>query len=94
MDQKRWKEFIARNGEYFWWVPEEAKQNLSEESVVEAILNYGNMENLRELFELLGTERVAEIFSKQIKQKRCNYLDLPKNYFTLYFKEHAPKYFN
>ena len=84
MKEKRLKELIEKNRSLFWWIKEPDK--ISEELVVETILNYGTRESVKELFEILGTERVAEIFFSQTKRKRKNYHPRAINFFTLYFK--------
>jgi len=89
MDQKKWKDFVSQNSIYFWWMPEAAKKNLSQESVVEAILNYGEESNLSQLFEILGAKKIKQIFYKQINQKRVNYRPQVINYFNLYFAKHV-----
>jgi len=63
--------------------------NLSEEAIVEAVLNYGDWKDFKELIKILGVEKTANIFRKQIKKKRCNYCPEVKNYFNLYFDKYA-----
>jgi len=83
-------ELIRRYGHLFWYVPEEAKQDISMDAVVEAILNYGDMDAVRQLIELAGIKNVAAIFFRQNKNKRVNYFPQVTNFFTLYFNRHAP----
>ncbi|MEK9161365.1 MAG: hypothetical protein AAB822_01255 [Patescibacteria group bacterium] len=63
--------------------------NLSEEAAVESVLNYGDFDDVKKLFAILGIRRVAQIFKKQISRKRNNYRPKIKNYFNLYFKKYA-----
>lgn len=63
--------------------------NLSEELIVEAVLNYGDFKDFKELIKILGVKKTANIFRKQIRKKRCNYRPEVKNYFQLYFKKYA-----
>ncbi|MEN0051543.1 MAG: hypothetical protein AAF806_31050 [Bacteroidota bacterium] len=74
----------------FWWMPEESKKALPVESIVEAILSYGNLDQVKKLFEQVGLEKTAEIFRKQIAQKRVNYKRRTQHYFNLYFNEYVP----
>jgi len=83
--------FIRENGHLWWWVPEERKERLSLESVVEAVLNFGNEKSVKRLFELIGTERASEIFFKQLSGRRPNYNKLTVHFFRLYFQRHAPR---
>ena len=63
--------------------------NLSEEAIVENVLNYGDIDDVKEMFSILGVKKSAIIFKKQISQKRNNYRPKIKNYFNLYFKKYA-----
>ena len=65
---------------------------LSKDAIVEAVLNYGDMKDVRELIALLGMQEVAKIFqekSKKSKMGRQNYHPEVINYFNLYFKKYA-----
>lgn len=83
-------ELIRRYGNLFWYVQEEEKKNLSLDSLVEAILNYGDLEAVRYLIKVAGVETVSEIFFRQNKNKRVNYFPQVTNFFTLYFKRNVP----
>lgn len=41
---------------------------------MEAILNYGDAEGVKGLFEVYGVKKISEIFYRQIKKERSNYL--------------------
>lgn len=64
-------------------------ENLSEESIVESVLNYGDFEDVKKMIVILGIKKSARIFKKQTSQKRSNYRPKIKNYFNLYFKKYA-----
>ena len=83
------KQFIRQNEALFWGVKPDEKENISLNVLVETILNYGNEQNLRALFELVGVKAVAEIFFRQISGKRSNYHQRTKHFFRIYFKRHA-----
>ena len=83
------KAFIKENGRLFWWTPEKDKENMSIESVVEAILNYGNEQSVKKLFQIVGIHQVADIFYRQISSSRPNYFPQVVNFFDLYFQKHA-----
>lgn len=83
-------DFVRKRKHLFWSTKN--YDGLSDEAVVESVLNYGNMEDVRELIELLGMREVAMIFrekSKKSKMGRQNYLPEVKNYFNLYFNKYA-----
>ncbi len=64
-------------------------EGLSQEAIVEAVLNYGDINDLKKLIEILGIEKTAEIFKKESNRKRSNYRPEVKNYFDLYFDKYA-----
>jgi hypothetical protein len=80
-------EFIKKRPGLVWSTMQYDK--LSEEAIVEAVLNYGNFKDVNEIIRILGIKRVAEIFREQAAQKRCNLRPEVKHYFTLYFKKYA-----
>ncbi len=83
------RQFIRKNSNLFWYIPEDKKQDISLGVLVETILNYGNRESIRKLFELIGIEKTAEVFKGQIKNERNNYFMPVRNFFELYFARHA-----
>jgi hypothetical protein len=84
------QDFITQIGYLFWWVKN--KQHLSDEALVETVLCYGDEKEVKSLFNWLGIKQVAEIFKKQIQQKRVNYPARTQHYFSLYFKKHVSGY--
>ncbi|MCD4795131.1 MAG: hypothetical protein K8R54_18005 [Bacteroidales bacterium] len=83
------KEFIKENSSLFWYIPEEKKQDISHEVLVEFILNYGDEKSVKKLFNLLEINYVADIFYKQTQRKRVNYFPQVTNFFNLYFQKYA-----
>jgi hypothetical protein len=86
------KNFIRENGSLFWYTPEDKGEKVSDELLVETLLNYGNMDQIRTLFDLMGIKTVAKIFFDSIsvsKRRKNNYHELTLNYFKLFFKRHA-----
>jgi len=63
--------------------------DLSEDVIVEAVLNYGDWKDVNELISILGIKRIAEIFKLGVEMPRCNYRPEVVNYFKLYFTKHA-----
>lgn len=80
-------EFIKKRPHLIWYTKN--YDGLSAESIVEATLNYGDWDDVQTLIKILGMKKTATIFCKQAKQKRCNYHEKSKHYFSLYFKKHA-----
>ncbi|MDR1591522.1 MAG: hypothetical protein LBS16_01360 [Prevotellaceae bacterium] len=86
------KDFIREHAVLFWYSPDDKAETVSDELLVETILNYGDMDAVRKLFELMGIKKVASIFFNTInKSERCknNYHELTLNYFTLLFNRYA-----
>lgn len=80
--------FVKKRRELFWSTKN--YDDLSEAVVVEAILNYGDMDDVRELIKLLGIQKVAKIFYKNTTNRaRVNYDKRVIHYFNLYFKKNA-----
>jgi hypothetical protein len=79
--------FIKKRSYLFWYIKD--LHQVSEEFVIEQVLNYGDFKDVKLLFKILEINNVANIFNKQIRKKRCNYRPEIKNYFKLYFKQYA-----
>ncbi|KKT26473.1 MAG: hypothetical protein UW11_C0011G0004 [Parcubacteria group bacterium GW2011_GWA2_43_9b] len=80
-------QFIKKRPYLIWYVRDLDK--LSEESIVEHTLNYGDWADVCELLAILGVKKTAAIFSRQISGKRINYDPKIMNYFKLYFSRYA-----
>jgi len=86
------KAFIHEHSELFWYTPEDKKEEISEEFLVETILNYGDLKTIKELFSILGIRKTAEIFFHSINlspRRKGNYFDTTCNFFTLFFQRYA-----
>jgi hypothetical protein len=84
------EQYIEKRKSLFWSVGDSRKKDISETLLVETILNYGTLEDARELIALLGLSHVATIFFSNTENKtRHNYFPEVENYFRLYFKRHA-----
>jgi hypothetical protein len=92
MNSPEIKEFIREHESLFWYTPDDKKEGISKEFLVETILNYGDMNAVIRLFNLLGIKEVAKIFFSSItlsNRRRSNYHELTINFFTLVFKKYA-----
>lgn len=81
------KDFIAERKYLVWHVKDPRK--LNNEAIVEAVLNYGDWNDVQQIIHLLGIKTVANIFEKESNRARCNYHPTTKHYFHLYFQKHA-----
>ncbi|MCP4397519.1 MAG: hypothetical protein GY801_09510 [bacterium] len=85
------QEFIKKNSVLFWWTSEAEKVHISENVLVERILNYGDEQNVKQLLDLIGIGEIANIFYEQTSGPRCNYFPQVVNFFNLYFQRHVQR---
>ncbi|MEK7553370.1 MAG: hypothetical protein AAB504_01635 [Patescibacteria group bacterium] len=81
------QEFIKKRSHLVWYIKNPVE--LSDESIVEHILNYGDWGDVQKLIAIMGVKKIALIFKKQIGRRRINYDDKIKNYFSFYFRKYA-----
>jgi len=81
------KSFIKKRQYLLWYIKD--LNNISQELIVESVLNYGSFDDVKKMINILKIKNVANIFRNQIKKKRNNYDPKIKNYFKLYFNEYA-----
>jgi len=92
MNSPEIKAFIKENSSLFWYTPQDRKEDIGPEFLVETILNYGDIHAVRKLFKLMGVEKVAEIFFHSInlsERRKGNFHESTVNFFTLYFNRYA-----
>lgn len=80
-------DFVRKRKHLFWSTKN--YDGLSNGAIIEGVLNYGDMDDVRELFKLIGIKEVAKIFREQTNRPRVNYDPKIVNYFSLYFKKYA-----
>jgi len=88
------KAFIQENSSLFWYTPQDKKEDIGPEFLVETILNYGDINAVRKLFKLMGTRKVAEVFFFSInlsERRRGNFHESTVNFFTLFFNRYASR---
>jgi hypothetical protein len=86
------KQFIREHSNLFWYTPEDKKEEISHEFLVETILNYGDLQSVKKLMELVGIKETARIFFNSIQmsdRRKGNYYELTINFFTLFFRRYA-----
>jgi len=91
MKDAKIKSFIRGHRNLFWYTPEDKKEEISPELLVETILNYGSLKDIRSLFEIIGMNEVARIFFSAEGRKKLNYFPEIYNYFSLYFDRYAQR---
>lgn len=85
------KAFIREHSALFWYTPEDKKEEVSDALLVETILNYGTMEEVKELFRIMGIQEVSRVFFAADGRKKLNYYPEIYHYFTLIFNRYAPR---
>ena len=83
------KAFIREKSSLFWSVPDDKKEEVSPALLVETILNYGTMDDVRKLIKLMGLEEVSRVFFSAKGRQKLNYYPEIYNYFSLLFKKYA-----
>ena len=86
------KKYIDDRQYLFWYSPSPKNETVSDELLVEIVLNYGSMDDVKALFNVMSIRNVANIFFASIKKserRKGNYHELTINYFTLLFNKYA-----
>jgi hypothetical protein len=94
MNSPEIKKYIRENSKLFWYIPEDKKEEISTEFLVETILNYGDKDEVIQLFNLMGINKVAQVFFDSINlsdRRKGNYHEITVNYFTLVFNKYAQR---
>jgi len=86
------KQYIERHKTYFWYTPENKKEDISESLLVENILNYGTLDDVRQLIQIMGINNVANIFFSAKDRKKLNYYPEIHNFFSHVFAKYAQKH--
>lgn len=89
MNNPEVKAFIRQHSSLFWYTPEDKKEDIGPELLVETILNYGTLDDVRNLFKVFGIKETARVFFDAEGRKKLNYYPEVYNFFSLYFKKYA-----
>lgn len=73
MNSSEIKEFIHKHSNLFWYTPGDKKEDISPELLVETILNYGNMDEVRDLIKVMGIKKTSQVFFSAKGRKKLNY---------------------
>lgn len=66
-------DFKKRHKHFFWWIKDVSK--IDEASMIEATLTYGNMEERKELMNILGKANFRANFEALMKSRRAKNLE-------------------
>ena len=79
---KTTNKILSENKELFWDVSD--FNTLSEESIEERFLQYGNWKNILDLIQIFGTSKFTKIYLDIRKKSRVNLSKKTINFFNLY----------
>ena len=83
-------QFIDKNAYLFWYIRKDKLHQISDEVLVEFILNYADLTQISEMIKIVGEKKVAEIVEDNINKvkenKRQNYFKSTLNLFGQYFE--------
>jgi len=82
-------QFINRHRALFWYIPEDKKSEISDDLLVETILNEGSLDDYRELKCILSPQHTAKVFFSASGRKQNNYYPEIRHFFSLLLKEYA-----
>lgn len=91
MNSDKVKSFINNRRSLFWYIPEEMKEEVSHELLVETIFNYGNLNDIVELIDIIGIEKLSEVYHGVKGRKKMNYYPEIYNLFSLVVKKYAQR---
>ena len=89
MRTAEFKAFILQHSDLFWYTPQDKKKDISDEFLIETILNYGTLQEFKELEKLMGQQKLSTVFMGVKGRKIMNYYPEVYNFFYLYFSKHA-----
>jgi hypothetical protein len=89
MNNPEIKAFIRKNSSLFWYTPEDKKEDISLEFLVETILNYGDLDTVKTLINIIGKKEISRIFFSIEGRKKLNYYPEIYNFFSLIFSRYA-----
>lgn len=84
------EKYIEERKDLFWFIRASQRHLITKTILVETILNYGELEDIRELINILGLNQTATIFYNSTENKaRKKYYPEVENFFKLYFDRHV-----
>jgi hypothetical protein len=89
MKNKQLDKFIEKNKHLFWYTPENKKTEISDELLLENIINYSDLKTIKELFEIWGLKKAKLVFEGMKDRKAQNFYPEIYHFFSEYFKRVA-----
>ena len=82
-------DLIQKHSSLFWYTPEDRKSDISDSLLVETLLNFGTLDDFRELVGTMGIRQVADLFRSAKGRQKGNYDPATYNFFNLVFDRYA-----
>lgn len=73
--------FLKKHEHFFWYLHKDKLHNLSDDVIVEFIFNHGDWNAIKELCQIIGFQKLKEIYTNLQGRKKNNYI--PEMYFLL-----------
>ena len=89
MNSPEIRSFINKHSDLFWYIPADKKEEISHDLMVETIFNYGNLDDIRQLVNILGIKRLTEIYNGINGRKKLNYYPEVFNLLSLIIRKYA-----
>lgn len=89
MHNPKIEQFIREHSELFWYTPEDKKEEISEDLLLETIFNYGTLDDSLQLIDLIGNNKTLQILQRAKGRKKMNYYPEIYNFFRLYLIRNA-----
>ena len=84
MNDSAVKKSIREKSYLFWYTPpEDQKEQISDEFLLETILNYGTLDDSLRLIDILGQEKALQILRNTKGRKKGNYFPEIYHFFEL-----------
>lgn len=84
------KAFIREHSNLFWYIPADKKEEISLELLVETIFNYGDLNDIRNLINIMGFNHLSVIFNNLHGRKKLNYYPEIYQFFSNLIQRYAP----
>jgi hypothetical protein len=81
--------FIDEHAGLFWYTPTNKKHEVSEQLLLETILNYATFSDSLQLFDLLGYQHSLNILSSLEGRKKMNYYPELYHFYKLLLEKNA-----
>ena len=91
MNSPEIKAFILEHSYLFWYTPENKKEEISHEFLIETILNYGNLDDIRKLVKIMGIKQISAIFFGIEGRKKLNFYPEIYHFFSIVFNKYAQR---